>query len=155
MDYQFTDAPVSFQRRVAQQRLLHARRKELHAAQLEQQQQGRRRPRRLRRRKCGGCVANSVIEWTAPDIPCRTKANFRQLPTGPVCGLTCVLNRTRPSSTALDPLFRGTTSDFGASDSDNEEPSSEAQAPIIVVSNRLPFVLKRTPDGEGLLRKAR
>ena len=53
---------------------------------------------------------------------------------------------------ALDPLFNGAYSDAGGSDG---EDSSEQEAPIIVVSNRLPFVLKRQADDGSLFRKAR
>ena len=53
---------------------------------------------------------------------------------------------------ALDPLFNGAYSDAGGSDG---EDASEQEAPIIVVSNRLPFVLKRNADDGSLFRKAR
>ena len=58
-----------------------------------------------------------------------------------------------PHDAALDPLFNGAYSDAGGSDAG--EDSSEQEAPIIVVSNRLPFVLKRQPDDGSLFRKAR
>ena len=59
-------------------------------------------------------------------------------------------------SAALDPLFNGAYSDVGSSDDDSSNAEvRNRQAPIIVVSNRLPFVLKRRTDDGGLFRKAR